>query len=232
MKAILLTILILASFPLYAQFDGKDFSVSVNYNFTTTSKLFLQPNSPDPIIRETHEDLEDISHYSAEFRYALSDIIQVGIGTEYIQKSYINRNYNLSGTLAELKDGYKVIPVELSIYYLLPFSVESFKFMMGGGGGLYFGSHIRELGDLTVSTFDRNIGYGIHVMVGIDYLINQSFSVRGQMRFRDPEFQMKNKYSDRIVTYNGNAYLLATDTFTSKVNIDGVTFTIGVVFQF
>jgi len=52
------------------------------------------------------------------------------------------------------------------------------------------------------------------------------------MRFRDPEFEMENSYPDKIVNYGGKTYLLSSQTFSSKVNIDGISFAIGILFQF
>lgn len=218
--------------PLYSQYNGKDFSISVNYNYTTTSKLFLQPNTPDPLLKNIHEDLDGINSFSGEFRFNISESLIIGAGTEYIQKDYINHNYNLGGIRASIKDGYRIIPLEFSLYYLLPFSTELFKFFMGGGGGIYFAEHVRELGDVTVSNDGSEIGYGIHVAVGMDYIINDYFSVRGQMRFRDPEIDMKSKYSNNIVNYEGRTFQLSSQNFYSKVNVDGITFTIGAVFNF
>jgi len=52
------------------------------------------------------------------------------------------------------------------------------------------------------------------------------------MRFRDPEFEMTSSYSSDTVNYENENYDLRTQNFSSKVNIDGITFTIGVVFNF
>ena len=215
-----------------AQYDGKKFAFTVNYMYTTTSKLYLQPNSSDEIVRGTHENLDAINSYSGEISYRVLDEIVIGLSAEYMKKTFLNRNMTLGGMRIEMNDGYKLIPVEMTVYYTLPFSTDLFKFFMGGGGGLYFGEHIRKLGNVTSTTETRKIGYGIHVTVGLDYIINKMLAVRGQMRFRDPEFEMKNKYSSTIVNYGDRTFLLSSDTFSSKVNIDGISFLLGVVFQF
>jgi len=228
---ILLFIFVIAR-PIHSQYNGKNFSISANYNYTTTSKLFLQPNTPDQLLKNIHEDLDNIYSISGEFRFHISESLIIGAGTEYIQKDYINNNFNLAGVRAKVKDGYRIIPVELSLYYLLPFSTGLFKFFMGGGGGIYFAEHVRELGDVTVSDDGSEIGYGIHVAVGMDYIINDYISVRGQMRFRDPEIDLKSKYSNNIVNYEGRTFVFSSQTFYSKVNVDGITFSIGVAFNF
>ena len=221
-------LLVILPVGLFAQANGKDFGISVNLNYTTTSQLYLQPNSPDIIIRNIGQSLDKLSSYSAELRYQFSDAILFGISTEYIKKTFGN-TINLNGIAANVTDGYKVIPVELSIYYQLPFSTELFKFFMGGGLGIYIGEQIREIGDVTVSNTSRKIGYGIQVSVGMDYLVNSFLAIRGQMRFREPDFEMKSIYSNKIVHYNDKTFFLPSQTFDSKVIIDGITFTIGAV---
>lgn len=216
---------------LLAQANGKDFGLSLNLNYTTTSQLYLQPNSPDPVIRNTSQPLDKISSYSAELRYSYSESILFGISSEYIKKTFGN-SINLGGMAVKVTDGYKVIPVELSLYYLLPFSTELFKFFMGGGFGFYIGEQIRELGDVTASNTGRKIGFGIQVSVGMDYLVNSFIAVRGQMRFREPDFEMKSTYSNKIVHYEDRTFQLPTQSFDSKVIIDGITFTIGAVLNF
>lgn len=232
MKAKLFILFLIITSSLFAQYNGKRLYFSVNYIYTTSSKLFLQPNSSDPVIRGTHDNLEDIWSYSGEIGYRLFEDITLGLSGEYLKKTFTNDNMNLGGISASMKDGFEVIPVELSIYYTLPFSTESFKFFMGGGGGLYFGNHIRQLGDVSVSTESRKIGYGIQVAVGMDYLFYKNFAVRGQMRFRDPEFEMKNSYSSKTIHYEGRTFILSSQTFSSKVNVDGISFAVGILFQF
>jgi outer membrane protein W len=231
MKTKSVLIIILLANILFAQTGEKKFYINANYIYTTTAKLYLQPNSSDPFIRGTHEDLEDLWSYSGEIGYSLSEEIIIAIGLEYVEKTFVNHNMNLGGTRAVMTDGFKVIPLELSLYYTLPFSTEMFKFFMGGGGGLYFGTHIRRLGDVSVSNESRKVGYGIQVAVGMDYLFNEYFSIRAQMRFRDPEFEMKSSYSNKVVNYGGRTFLLSNQTFSSKVNIDGISFAIGLVFR-
>ncbi len=233
MKLILqiVSIICLLTISVYAQANDKKFGISFNVNYTSTSKLFLQPNAIDPFIRNTHENLNKITSYSFELRHQISESIMIGIGSELIEKTFEN-SINLEGKKAKMNDGYKMTPLEISAYYLIPFSSEHFKFFFGGGFGLYFGKHIRDLGDVTISAQSRKVGYGLHVAIGMDYVIYNFLSVRGQMRFRDPEFEMTSKYSNQTVTYNDESFSLPSDTFNSKVNIDGIIFTLGAVINF
>ena len=69
----------------FAQANGKDFGISFNLNYTTTSKLFLQPDSPDLILRGVHQTLDDIYSYSIDVRYQALESIILGISVSVYQ---------------------------------------------------------------------------------------------------------------------------------------------------
>lgn len=216
----------------YPQIEKSQYAISLNGNYTTTSRLYLQPNSSDILLRNSYESLDDIYNYSIEIRYRFSESIILAAGSEIIQKKFVNNSYNLAGIKAILTDGYRMIPIELTIYYEMPFSSDRIKIFMGGGGGFYFGNHIREVGDVSVKSSTAKAAFGIHVTAGVEYFLNEKFSVRGQMRFRDPEINFANEYDKTTVNINGRSILLPSSSFYSKVNVDGVTFTLGASYNF
>jgi outer membrane protein W len=230
--AITFLFLLILNINLPAQSDNKKLAVSAGWNYTTTSKLYLQPNSPDLVLKNTYQSMDDIFNYSAELRYQFWESVSAGIGSEFVRSKSVNSSYNLAGTKAVLTEGYELIPLELTFYYQLPISTERFKFFMGGGAGIYFGKHIREIGDAKFEAVKMNPGYGIHVLTGMDFFINDYLSVRAQMRFRDPEFKMESRYNKRTVDINGRSIALATQAISSKVNVDGITFSFGVTYNF
>ena len=232
-------ILFLAVFSIFCgsaagQNNEKKFSVSVNYNYTTTSKLYLQPKSADEFLRGIHSFLDYISGAGIEFRYKISDGLYAGLSTEYLEKKGKITTLTVETSRTEnllVDDGYRVIPVELTGYYVFPFSLQDYKFFMGGGIGFYFGTHIREIGDIKAETLNRETAFGIHIMVGMDYIITDYLSVRGSMKFRDVEFTMYNKYNRTEGTLNDSPVRVLAQDFDSKVAVDGITFSIGVTFQ-
>ena len=193
--------------------------------------MFLYPNSLDPFLRNSNIGLDDIFSYSSEIRYGVTEVFVVGLSIEYLQKKEFGRNLTIGTQRIEVEDGFRVYPIELSVYYILPFSTEYFKFFMGGGGGIYIGEHLRKFGDAEVTNVSRKFAYGIQVGVGMDYMITDYFSVRGELKFRDPEFEMTSKYSSKTINYFGTTYILSNEQFDSKVNIDGITFMAGIVFH-
>lgn len=230
-----LIIFLAAAVNISAQFN-KTFGVSLNAVYNTSSRIYLSPNSSDLILRNNSFLIEHILNLSIDLRYKVSESILLGFNTEII--SAISSGPNLtvfsgnSTITIIVEDGFRLIPLELSAFYLLPFSTEQFKFLMGGGFGYYIGSHIRKFGDVEVSNNERKPAYGIHVSLSMDYLILDYLSVRGEMKFRDPQFTVKSKYNKKEVSYNGSQIRLAQDSFDSKINVDGVTFILGIAFHF
>jgi outer membrane protein W len=218
-----------------AQYNGNNFAVSVSYRYTTSSKIFLEPNSPDPFLRRTNTPLEDIYSYSAEIKFRLTESMIIGLNIESIKRTESvdirNFGFQINDALTA-EDGYRIIPIEFSLYYHLPFSTDHWKFYMGGGIGYYHGDYIRNFNGISVSNVERDFAYGIQVGIGMDYMINDFSSIKFEMRFRDPEIEMKSKYSASSFQVNGRTILIRQETFISKVNIDGATFSLGAVIHF
>ncbi|MFO7446686.1 MAG: hypothetical protein R6W90_09975 [Ignavibacteriaceae bacterium] len=231
MKLKIFAIILTVSSVLSGQYNGKRFSIGVNAVYTTTSKIYLSPNSSDLTVRNSYVEMGEILNPAVEFKYRLTDEIILGFGTEYIKKTRTTTSLpGLSGI--PVNDGFSMIPLELSIYYLIPFSTENFKFLMGGGGGFYYGEHIREVGDAEVSNLERKTAYGIHVIIAMDYLVRDNISVHGEMKFRDPQFNVTSSYNKSSIIYNNRFIPLQPQAFASKINIDGVSFLIGLAFLF
>ncbi len=229
-KIVLGIILFFYSGKINSQVKLSDFSLSVTYSYTNVAKMFLYPNSTNVVLKESNVPFHDIFSYAGELRYKITESIFIGLRAEYIKKTELGRN--LSDPRFIVNDGFEVIPVELSGYYYLPFSTEDFKFFMGGGFGVYFGKHIRELGDAGLEKVNQKFAYGIQVQVGTDYMITDYLSARFEMRFRDPEIVVTNKYTKEIVNYNGQILKVSQDNFDTRININGVTFTLGMAVNF
>ena len=97
--------------------------------------------------------------------------------------------------------------------------------------GLYFGEYLRTLGDVHVTSSLAKTAYGIQVLTGMEYLIRDFVSVRGELRFRDPVLEFHNSYSNNIIHYNGQTYRINGSDFDTKININGVTFSLGIVYN-
>ncbi len=229
-KLLIIFSLFLIQSKTFPQYNGNNFSLSLSASYTTTAKLFLHPNSPDIGIRNQFIPFQDILSYSSQLRYRISEPVILGLRVEYVSKSVSGRN--LQNPFYIVDDGFKVIPVELTVYYFLPFSTGDFKFYMGGGFGIYIGEQTRKFGDVEISNVKRDFAFGLQVETGMDYMIWNFLSAKFEMRFRDPEFEVKSKYDNEIVHYKGRTIKVSNEPFDSKVNINGITFTLGLVYQF
>ncbi|HZW40443.1 MAG TPA: hypothetical protein VFF33_14185 [Ignavibacteriaceae bacterium] len=236
MKNIFIALLILFSSIGICQERTKKFSLSVNGVYTTSAKIYLNPNASDVLIRNNSFYMEDIFNPSIELRYNATEYLALGLNTEYIEKksggSSLTAFAGGSTIALDVVDGFRVIPIEFNIYYILPFSTSTFKLLMGGGAGYYIGEHIREVGDVTVSNVSRKIAYGIQVVISSEYFIKDYLSLNLDMKFRDPQFVVRSRYSKTSVADRGRFFRLPSEEFDSKINIDGVTFVLGAAFHF
>lgn len=224
-------IILVATTLTYTQYNGYDFSVSSSLVYTTSAEIFLNPNSIDPVIRNSSFQINDVLNPALDIRFRLSEPLVLGLNAEYMNSNKTGRNLRVLEGNNELRlettDGFQLIPIETSIYYLLPFSIENLKFLMGGGAGIYFGHFTRKFGDTEISTLENQVAFGIQVSISMEYLPLENVGLRFEMKFRDPEFKSRNKYNKNVINYNGAEITLLQDTFDTKVNVDGVTFLLG-----
>jgi outer membrane protein W len=232
----LVLVLFLCTAVVLGQSGDKYISIGINGVYTTNARDYLNPNSSDPVIRNHAFELSGILNPGIDIRYRISDEIILGLGTEYMRSTSEGPNLTAfvgnSTVTINVKDGFLLIPIELSGYYILPFSTEKFKFLMGGGVGYYYGNHIREFGNVSVSTVKRDFAYGIHVSVSMDYLLLDYLTIHSEMKFRDPQFKVENAYNRLEGDYNNQKVMLPQRTFYSKEDVNGITFILGLSFLF
>jgi hypothetical protein len=137
----LYTFLLLFSTSSYCQYNGNDFSVGIYGFYTTSASIFLNPTASDVVLRNLSYDIEDIFSPGVDIRYRISEPVILGLSVEYMRTTEMAPNLNvfLGGSIVtiDVEDGFKMLPFEFTAYYLLPFSTEGFKFLMGGGVGYY-----------------------------------------------------------------------------------------------
>jgi outer membrane protein W len=236
-KPALFTIIFLSvSLTSFAQFGENKLGVGINLVYTTSAQIFLNPNASNIEIRNKSYTLEDIWNPGLDIRYRFTNEFIAGLNVEYMKKT--NEAPNLTAFIGnqvvvlDVEDGFRVIPIELTLYYFFPFSTEDFKFMMGGGLGYYYGQFVRKFNEVELEVIHRNISLGIQVSASMDYIIFKNFSARFEMKFRDPQYNVKSKYTKSEVTYQGNTIQLPEDAFETKVEIDGLTFILGLIYNF
>ena len=216
-----------------AQFGGGRIGIAVNAVYTTSAEIFLNPNSSNSEVRNKSFTLENIWNPGVDIRYRLTQEFILGLNIEYVKKTAYAPNLTAfidnQVFVFEVEDGLSAIPIELTAHYFFPFSTEDFKFMMGGGLGYYIGEFVRKFQGVDLEITQRKFALGFHVSASMDYIIFENLSARFEMKFRNPQYTVTSKYSQAEVTYQGNVIQLPENAFDTKVDIDGLTFVLGLV---
>jgi len=205
--------------------QDKPYSLSISGSYSTSSELFY--NIDDPNQADQFLAIDDIFGFGVDVRRRIGgDEVQVGLSIEYLSKlePYVQPAMTDSIGFA---DGFTAIPIELTGYFVIPFSSDRVQLYMGGGAGLYLGSRQYHYGNEREQTLERKPGFGIHILSGIQYSLNPSFALRSEVKFRNVQFET----TDMIPTPSAG-YLTFLQQTSSRVMIDGMTFTLGVVFLF
>ncbi len=213
--------------------EGRYFSIAVKGSLTTTSQLFPNPNSPDEVQRAQFISLKDIWGIGVEVRYRFPETdLALALSADYLRTTQ-RSSIRLSGNRTiPVDDGYRVIPVELTGYFLIPLSGETIGVYMGGGGGAYFGRRVYRIGSVEAPSTNHGVGFGIHVLSGVSYRFTDMISAVAEMKFRDLQFTSVNQFSSSTIRYGSTVVPVSTLPFESRVHTDGIVFQLGIVIAF
>jgi outer membrane protein W len=233
--ALSIIIFIITAGNLCAQFGSGNLGIALNAVYTTSADIYLNPNSSDVEARNKSFLVENIWDPGIDVRYRFTAAFILGLNVEYMEKTATQPNLTAfignQVYVFEVEDGLRTIPIELTAYYFFPFSTERFKFLMGGGIGYYYGTFIRKFSNVDLEVTQRKISLGFLVSTSIDYMILDYLSARFEMKFRNPQYKVTSKYTKTEVEYQGNTIQLPENPFETKVDINGLTFVMGVVFH-
>ncbi len=227
-KFLILSLVIFITTPLFPQ-KGITFTVGAGYG--TASKIVPYPRVSDFDLREAEVSLGSFLMPQFAVGYSLTDEIEGVLSVEYASKMsefYGQTVDSDAGTIfIPVKDGYSMIPLEVTLAYTLPFSSDNLRLFIGGGGGLYFISSKREVAGIKPGSGGSKTGYGIHIVSGIDYFIWENAGISFSMKFRDPEVEFNGEYESVYGTFNGKPVRLGSSIFNQKLSLEGTLFSLG-----
>ncbi len=207
--------------------EEKSFMLILKGSLTTSSQIYTNPDAPDPIDRSQYTPLKDSFGYGLELNYRIPETnIAVSLSADYIDATTSASILRI----VPVTDGYTVIPVELTGYFIIPLSGPTFGIFMGGGAGLYFGERHYQIGGVDAPAVSRTPGFGIHVLGGISYRFNEWFSLVGEMKFRDVQFSSRNSFGVSDIVYQG-VLVHPAPPGDANIHTDGVIFQLGAAFN-
>lgn len=235
-RFLLLTLVMIAGAGrLSAQITDWSFSVGVRGSYTTSSKVFANPDSPSPDVRSQYLDFSNIYGGGIEFRFKPpDDNFFISLSIEYLSKRQEQSQLTALTTpprRVDVADGFRLIPIELGANIFIPLGSETVRMAMGGGLGLYYGERILSVAGAQARQQKKPIHYGIHVESSFDYRIASRISVRADMKFRDPEVTTESQFEENTIQVNGSTVKLPQNSFRTKINVDGLSLGLGVVFD-
>jgi hypothetical protein len=182
-------------------------------------------------LRGQYTGIDNIYAPGAELRWMIPGYpIAISLSVDYISKS--QENVQLVGFLnppraLPIKEGVRLIPVEIGALIFVPLGHEKVRLAMGGGLGWYTGHRTLTIAGVEASQQNKPSSYGIHVETSFDYRITPRVFARLDMRFRDPEFTTESRFIQEATQYGGVLVLLPHSPFRAKINVNGLNFGLG-----
>ena len=203
----------------------------------TSSRVFSNPNAQDIVDRDHYDFVDDLLGGGMEYRLEFPDQnLLLSLSVEYVSRILSQTDPFLTTTneLVQLpvEQGVRFIPVEFGVATYIPLITNTLRLTMGGGAGIYYVERAYSIGGISMKSTALPIGYGIHIESGIDYRIYKNIGLSWEMRFRDPEVTNNSDFGTNRITVDGDQIPVNNISQQSKINVHGVSFTIGVLLGF
>lgn len=214
---------------LYSQV--KSLSVGINLLYTLESKNFPFPNSSDITLRNLNFTTEDIFSFSFSIKKDIFENFYIYANFERIKfnaKVFYPIRVENQNLAPKLLDDVLIIPVELNLGYVLPFSDDIFYYSIGGGLATYYADIKRKIGDIESKSVSDNYFYGIQTYAAFGIFLLNKAKINFEIKFRDPVINLKSKFNKTAGFWNGQKVELFRDYFYSKVNLNGLVFSLGI----
>ncbi len=230
-STVIISILSVYALSAYA---GNSVLLLLTGSFTTNTRIFSNADNP--------QSFSDITNISANY----------GIGAEVRVRTFWERWVlgiaveKISGTaetaaiytaptgpiIIPRANGYEMVPVEVSAYYSVPISSNTFEFYLGGGLGYYTGKRTYSVGSATARSTDITSTMGIHVSTGIRWMFTPLLALDVHLRFRDPQINATNVFDQKTTLVKGVPVPLAQEPSHTAINLNGINYSAGLAIVF
>ena len=235
MKVLWLTAIVLVLVATAAHAGDKNLSLILRGNYTTSSKLFINPDAPSEDQRSQYAQFDGVTGGGVELRYHwFAENLFFTLSIDYLTKrQQQDQLVAFAGTSnrVPVSDGFYCIPVELGVHTYIPLGSDLIRMSMGGGVGAYYGSRVLRVADVEAARQNSPLKIGIHIVSGFEYRVLPGLWLRGDMRFRDPELKTVNHFTQQSTEYNNVTVTFPRSDFSSKINLDGLTFSVGIMVE-
>ena len=203
----------------------------------TSSKVFDNPDAQDIVDRDHYDFIDDLLGGGIQYRLEFPDQnLLLTLSVEYASRVFSQTRPFVTTTnqLVQLptEQGVRFIPVELGVNTNIPLMADVLRLTMGGGFGIYYVDRLYAIGGISMKSESPPIGYGIHIESGFDYRIFKNIGLSWEMRFRDPEVTNESKFGTDYIAVGNNQIPLNNISPKTKINVHGVSFTLGVLLGF
>jgi hypothetical protein len=232
LRAGTLTPLLLVTLAGMAPAQPSSLPIVVRATATTGAKVFPNPTSPSTTIRNSSIPLDGWYGVAAEIAIPFTDELSMLAGVEVLRSVDEGMRPVSLGSVLEtvpVRDGYMIVPVEIGVAAAIPISEETFRLTMSGGLGVTFISRIQEVAGVRARTEGVPAALGIFVGVAFEARVWPGVYGHLSTRFRDPEANVTTSYPQSSVEHQGRTLLLPTESSTTRLNVDGLSISAGVM---
>lgn len=203
-------------------------SITLHANLNDDARIFPAPNAPDPVLRNQSEALGSAFSAAVSWRSRIWRTVRVDLRGEYVSHDKVSSDP--VGT--PITNGLRVLLLEGSALFALPFSSARFEMYVGGGIGVSTGQRRYAIAAIESQSVSSTPALGMQVILGAEYLIFDALGMRFELLFRDPQMSVENRFPTDTVVANGVRYHLATTPFRSNINLNGNVYSLGIFYCF
>ncbi len=209
--------------------------IGLNLNYVLSAFVYPNVISSDRGLREISNEVNSWVGFSADFRGEFAEGYLAGLSFEIVNKKVpdaLIRRISGQTVRIPVEDRYTIYIVELSVFFVAPFSSQKLNVYIGGGIGAYKGKFEKSILNAKSEIQRSPINIGIHVMSGLQYNFAKNLSLRGELKFRDPIVEVESRFKNAQIEYSGYILQIDPTPFRTRVNFDTMTFMLGLVFSF